>query len=240
MDADGVVRAQRQAIGTTDVELQVAIARQVKRLQEQLRRRSEELAARQKALGDQGKVRETEIAALEKRRGELEAERQQAEEELAAVKAQFESRSHFFAIAAQLMRQILVDHARRRGAAKRGANAFKVTLSDLANKPGGDIDVLCDTPSPGVPLSVSVSASFTDPGVPDTFTCTVKWGDTSSSGGTVNLRLTFKYDASLRGVAKANEPVFRGKHKITLCRVHGLTALNTSCVLSQRARNERV
>src|SRR5207245_1408604 len=34
---------------------------------------------------------------------------------------QWESRTHFFAIAAQLMRQILVDYARRHGAAKRVA-----------------------------------------------------------------------------------------------------------------------
>ena len=43
---------------------------------------------------------------------------------------QWESRTHFFAIAAQLMRQILVDYARRHGAAKRGANMPKVTLED--------------------------------------------------------------------------------------------------------------
>ena len=34
-------------------------------------------------------------------------------------KVRFENRAHFFAISAQLMRQILVDHARERGAAKR-------------------------------------------------------------------------------------------------------------------------
>lgn len=33
-----------------------------------------------------------------------------------------ENRAHFIAVAARLMRQILVDHARRRGAAKRGAD----------------------------------------------------------------------------------------------------------------------
>ncbi len=33
-----------------------------------------------------------------------------------------ENRAHFFAVAARLMRQILVDHARRRQAAKRGAD----------------------------------------------------------------------------------------------------------------------
>jgi RNA polymerase sigma factor (TIGR02999 family) len=45
-----------------------------------------------------------------------------------------ESRSHFYGIAARLMRQILVDHARARGAAKRGGldgdAAHPVTLGD--------------------------------------------------------------------------------------------------------------
>ena len=43
---------------------------------------------------------------------------------------QWESRTHFFAIAAQLMRQILVDYARRHGAAKRGASVPKLSLED--------------------------------------------------------------------------------------------------------------
>jgi len=43
---------------------------------------------------------------------------------------QWESRTHFFAIAAQLMRQILVDYARRHGAAKRGGSVCKVSLED--------------------------------------------------------------------------------------------------------------
>jgi len=42
----------------------------------------------------------------------------------------WESRSHFIAIAARHMRQILVDHARRRGAGKRGAGATMVSLDD--------------------------------------------------------------------------------------------------------------
>jgi len=42
----------------------------------------------------------------------------------------FESRSHFVAIAAHHMRQILVDYARRRLAAKRGAGATLVSLDD--------------------------------------------------------------------------------------------------------------
>jgi RNA polymerase sigma-70 factor (ECF subfamily) len=41
-------------------------------------------------------------------------------------------RKHFFAIAALAMRQILVDRARRRRAAKRGGEAERVTLSGLA------------------------------------------------------------------------------------------------------------
>ena len=48
---------------------------------------------------------------------------------------QWESRTHFFAIAAQLMRQILVDYARRRGAAKRGASVARVSLGDAAIAP---------------------------------------------------------------------------------------------------------
>jgi len=43
----------------------------------------------------------------------------------------FENRAHFFAISAQLMRQILVDHARARRAAKRDGGA-RVTLEDVA------------------------------------------------------------------------------------------------------------
>ena len=39
-------------------------------------------------------------------------------------------RTHFFAVAAQAMRRILVDHARRRGAAKRGGRGKRVLLDD--------------------------------------------------------------------------------------------------------------
>jgi len=42
----------------------------------------------------------------------------------------WQNRAHFFAVAAQLMRQILVDHARKRGAAKRGAGAPRLTLDE--------------------------------------------------------------------------------------------------------------
>ena len=43
--------------------------------------------------------------------------------------ANIENRAHFFAVAAHLMRQILVDHARRRRAAKRGSG-LKLELNE--------------------------------------------------------------------------------------------------------------
>jgi RNA polymerase sigma factor (TIGR02999 family) len=54
-----------------------------------------------------------------------------------------ESRTHFFAVAAQLMRQVLVDYARRHRAAKRGANLCTISLDDAAIVPQSkDADVL--------------------------------------------------------------------------------------------------
>jgi len=41
---------------------------------------------------------------------------------------QFSGRSHFFAVAAKAMRQILTDHARRKGAIKRGGEHQQVSL----------------------------------------------------------------------------------------------------------------
>jgi len=43
---------------------------------------------------------------------------------------QWQNRAHFFAIAAQLMRRILVDHARKQRYAKRGAGAPHVMLDE--------------------------------------------------------------------------------------------------------------
>lgn len=40
----------------------------------------------------------------------------------------WQGRTHFFAFAARLMRQVLTDHARRRGAEKRGGGAVTVSL----------------------------------------------------------------------------------------------------------------
>jgi RNA polymerase sigma factor (TIGR02999 family) len=56
---------------------------------------------------------------------------------------QWESRTHFFAIAAQLIRQILVDYARRHGAGKRGAGQGTLPLEDASQlSPGKSIDVV--------------------------------------------------------------------------------------------------
>lgn len=41
-----------------------------------------------------------------------------------------EGRAHFLALCSQIMRRILVDHARRRGSAKRGGDAISVALDD--------------------------------------------------------------------------------------------------------------
>jgi RNA polymerase sigma-70 factor (ECF subfamily) len=48
-------------------------------------------------------------------------------------KVQWQNRAHFFGIAAQLMRRILVDVARTRGRAKRGGGELHLSLSDAAN-----------------------------------------------------------------------------------------------------------
>src|SRR5258705_1965035 len=45
---------------------------------------------------------------------------------------QWQSRAHFFAVAAQVMRHILVDHARTRNYAKRGGGALQLPLDEAA------------------------------------------------------------------------------------------------------------
>lgn len=60
-------------------------------------------------------------------------------------RVEWRSRAHFFAIAAQMMRRVLVDHARTRLAAKRGGALQRVTLGDVgagAADSGEDMDVL--------------------------------------------------------------------------------------------------
>jgi RNA polymerase sigma factor (TIGR02999 family) len=58
-------------------------------------------------------------------------------------RAHFQNRAQFFCVSARLMRRILVDHARTRGAAKRGGGALRITLEDAHGAPAShDTDVL--------------------------------------------------------------------------------------------------
>jgi len=57
----------------------------------------------------------------------------------------WENRAHFFAISAQIMRRILIDHARRHHYAKRGGGAQKVSLDEtamVASDPASDMLLL--------------------------------------------------------------------------------------------------
>jgi RNA polymerase sigma factor (TIGR02999 family) len=47
-------------------------------------------------------------------------------------KARWNNRNHFFAIAAQMMRRILVDHARKHAAVKRGKSFTRISLEEAA------------------------------------------------------------------------------------------------------------
>jgi RNA polymerase sigma factor (TIGR02999 family) len=56
---------------------------------------------------------------------------------------EWQNRAHFFGVAAQIMRQILVDYARTHKAAKRGGSVCKVTLEDAGDQPQAvDVDVV--------------------------------------------------------------------------------------------------
>jgi RNA polymerase sigma factor (TIGR02999 family) len=60
---------------------------------------------------------------------------------------QWQHRAHFFAVSAGLMRRILVDRARRRGAAKRGSKPTSVDLDravDLSSKKSHELIALDD------------------------------------------------------------------------------------------------
>jgi RNA polymerase sigma factor (TIGR02999 family) len=59
-------------------------------------------------------------------------------------RVEWASRAHFFGVAAKAMRSILIDHARKQRAAKRGGKAGRATLGaagEVAN-PGPAVDVL--------------------------------------------------------------------------------------------------
>jgi RNA polymerase sigma factor (TIGR02999 family) len=58
-------------------------------------------------------------------------------------KADWRGRAHFFGVAAQVMRRILVDHARRRLAGKRGDGIRPVSIDQAMQTPGvGEIPIL--------------------------------------------------------------------------------------------------
>jgi len=56
----------------------------------------------------------------------------------------WQGRTHFFAVGAEMIRRVLVDEARARRAAKRGGGWERVSIDDAAQRPmdGTDVDVL--------------------------------------------------------------------------------------------------
>jgi RNA polymerase sigma-70 factor, ECF subfamily len=74
-------------------------------------------------------------------------------------RVQWKNRNHFFAVAASLMRRILVDHARKRDAQRRGGGAERVALEEgnEVAAPGLDVDMLA------LDAALSELAAF-DPG----------------------------------------------------------------------------
>ena len=59
------------------------------------------------------------------------------------TRVDWRGKSHFFAMAARQMRRVLVEHARRRNARKRGGDLLKVSLDEAVTVvPGPDSDVL--------------------------------------------------------------------------------------------------
>ncbi|MGB0714755.1 MAG: sigma-70 family RNA polymerase sigma factor [Phycisphaerae bacterium] len=56
-----------------------------------------------------------------------------------ATGGEYENRSHFLAVAATAMRQILKDHARGKATAKRGGGAERIDLDNLETPTGGRV-----------------------------------------------------------------------------------------------------
>lgn len=61
---------------------------------------------------------------------------------LAAASSRWRDSQHFLALAARAMRQVVVDHARARGAVKRGAGLQRVDASEDVAQPGLPLDEL--------------------------------------------------------------------------------------------------
>jgi RNA polymerase sigma factor (TIGR02999 family) len=66
----------------------------------------------------------------------------EAYERLIGVDLPWRNRAHFLGVAAQVMRRILVDHARARNAAKRGVDYSRVSLDEAVELADGDSDEL--------------------------------------------------------------------------------------------------
>ncbi|HET8945747.1 MAG TPA: sigma-70 family RNA polymerase sigma factor [Candidatus Polarisedimenticolia bacterium] len=59
------------------------------------------------------------------------------------TRATYENRGHFFAVAAKVMRRLVVDHARERAARKRGGDAERIPIDDsVLADPGERVDHL--------------------------------------------------------------------------------------------------
>ena len=62
---------------------------------------------------------------------------------LGQQQADWQNRAHFFAVAARVMRHLLVDHARSRRYARRGGSALRITLDEtVAASPEESVDLL--------------------------------------------------------------------------------------------------
>jgi RNA polymerase sigma factor (TIGR02999 family) len=67
----------------------------------------------------------------------------EAYEKLVSVDSTWQNRAHFYALAARMMRRLLVNHAKARHASKRGGNALRMTLhEDAVGAQDTDEDVL--------------------------------------------------------------------------------------------------
>jgi RNA polymerase sigma-70 factor, ECF subfamily len=103
------------------------------------------------ALGDIIGALYTELHALAARRMHVERQRQTLQPTALVNEVYLRlmhgpdvihNRHHFFALAAQAMRRVLVDHARNRRAEKRGGKMNRVTLELVPGRAPVDVDIL--------------------------------------------------------------------------------------------------
>jgi RNA polymerase sigma factor (TIGR02999 family) len=66
----------------------------------------------------------------------------EAYERLIGVDLPWRNRAHFLGVAANVMRRILVDHARARGAQKRGGEFNRISLDEALELAGGSEDIV--------------------------------------------------------------------------------------------------